>query len=272
MPVALYTTDQAHLSHVGWFDPERMRQFWRQRSAEAEASGIRHIRAVAEMAWALRKLPGTEEAPVFESSLNEVLPPSRLSVICQYGSSRFNAETVLAMILSHPYVVIGRSVFTNPFTVSHHMFPGRFQELRTDAVAALLPIWTFFLGQLGSVSEVAKAVCTSVPAFLDAEEVRVFLKGMAGPLKLNVTRDRVEPDDSSASIDNALRLHAMWPASSDRAGGAVYIGSTTLQATFDGVGHVAATRLGPFTGREASTFTVLSGRLSTVIGHLRSRE
>lgn len=266
----LLTTDDVHVEG-GLFDPERMRSFWRNRSAEAAAVGTQHVRAVAEMAWALRKLPGTEATPLFESSLNELLGQLSIAVLCQYGSSRFDAEIVLAMILSHPVVVIGTSVYSNPFYVEHDEFPRRFESLRADPTAALLPTWTHFLGQLSGLEEIARFVCTSLPGLVGAEEIWVSFDESEEPVTIDITRDRIEPGQLSAlsGVEGSLRLYAVWPKSGSIAGGSMSIGTPgkpgAMQVRFDGRGFVLAMRRDPFIAAQATTFATLANRLSTVL-------
>jgi len=203
-PVELFSTDEVHVSG-GYFDPERMRRFWAQQSTRIRAAGLRHLRAVAEMAWEMRGLPGSEHAPVFESSLNPLFSSLPASVLCQYGSAGFDRETVLAMVLSHPMVVIGDTVFSNPFHVGDEQFAERFEELRRDAGQALLPIWSHFVLRQRTAGAVGSFLCNSLPTLTGADRIVVALRGLP---PLSLSRDRVESADAGSQFTRGLRTAA----------------------------------------------------------------
>ncbi|MGH2405519.1 MAG: MEDS domain-containing protein, partial [bacterium] len=261
----------------GWFDPDRMRQFWSDRAAEAVSRRTRHVRAVAEMAWALRALPGTDEAPLFESSLNPHLRPLPMSVICQYGSTRFSAEILLAMVLSHPLIMIGETVHHNPFFVDHDRFPERFAAARTNLAGALVPIWMHFLARQGSVANLATFLCNSLPTLIAADRVWVALDGLPHPLALDVESDSIDPADSEVfrrkTLDRRGRLHTLWPSSDRVVGGAVQFGNLdylgALEVTYYGnAGRLLAARRGPFTNGDTARFASMASAVGRALASL----
>jgi len=269
-PFIRYSTDRVHVEG-GRFDPDRMRGFWSSRAAETAPSGAKHLRAVAEMAWALRALPGTDQAPAFESSLNPHLHSLPLSVICQYGSTKFSAEILLAMILSHPLVVIGDRVMTNPFSIDHEHFPERFAALRGDSQAALVPMWSHFLHELPSTTEVATFLCNSLPTLIGAERVWVTLHGMPEPLMLEVATDRVTATDLEPvrrlTLDRRGRLYGLWPGSERIAGGAVQFGMIeglgVLESTYyRDTGRIIVTRTDAFARPELARFATIASEVA----------
>lgn len=276
--IACYSTDDVHVSG-GWFDPDRMRRFWADRAVEAAARRTSHVRAVAEMAWALRELPGTDEAPVFESSLNPHLSPLPMSVICQYGSTRFSADILLAMILCHPLVMIGEVVYHNPYFVDHDHFSERFAALRSDPAGALLPIWMHFLERLDSMESLATFLCNSLPTLISADRVWVMLPGLAGPLALDVESDSVDAADPQTfrlkTLDRRGRLYTFWPSSHGLVGGAVQLGTLdyfgALEVAYHhNAGRLVVARRGPFAHRDTARFTSMAsavGRAIASFGH-----
>ena len=58
----------------GAFETQAMLDFWDRTLAAAMAVGYRFSRAVGEMTWATRKLPGVEELIGYEARLNRFLP------------------------------------------------------------------------------------------------------------------------------------------------------------------------------------------------------
>jgi hypothetical protein len=189
--VERFSTDRVHVEG-GVFDAERMRRFWLRQAGRAREAGFRQLRAVAEMVWEVRGLPGSSETPLFESSLNPLFSSLPASVICQYGSARFSRETLLAMVLAHPLVVIGETVFSNPFHVDHERFPEHFASLCADPGASLAPVWTHFLAAQPTLHALARFLCNSLPTLVSADCTLVALEGLPEPLGLEIERDRVE--------------------------------------------------------------------------------
>lgn len=271
--VTVFSTDQVHVEGR-YFDPERMRRFWVTRSGRTRADGFRHMRAVAEMAWEMRGLPGSDEAPEFESSLNPLFSSLPASVICQYGAAGFSARTVLAMILAHPLVVIGATVFSNPFHAGHNQFAERFEALRRDPVGALLPIWAHFLSAHVSLEALARYLCNSVPTLTAADGVWVALSGLPAALALEVARDEVEPADE-------VRWQRLRTASrqsrpiGDGSWGTVRAvevdGLGVLTACLDQDRHrIIATRNGWFSEPDQFRFVLLAWDVATALRRLPS--
>jgi len=266
-----YTTDGVHVRGAV-FLPGRMRAFWRDETLRRRDTGARHVRAVAEMTWALRGLPGTEELPVFESSLNPALTSLPLSVICQYGSSGFAPETVLAVVLSHPLVVIGEQVYPNPFYVPDDRFSERFARLRADPVSALVPVWTHFLHRQPSAEALAAFACNSLPTLLGATRVWVGLREVEATLALDVERDRLErvgPADLPV-LEQRGRLHALWPSIGRRPGGAVHSGTVgglaALEATLEEARARVVVARPHFGGGDVALFVTLGVTLAQALG------
>jgi hypothetical protein len=241
---SVFFTDDVHVAG-GVFDPDRMRRFWVDQAHKASESGARHLRAVAEMAWVLRGCPGTDKAPVFESSLNPHLQPLPLSVICQYGSSRFGADVLLAMVLSHPLITIGEMVFFNPFSVGHERFAAHYAALKVDPAAALVPAWAYFLSAQPSLRSMGMFLCNSLPTLITADRFVVVLQGLSSPLQLAVSEDRVVPIDgagehglSAASRGLPLRAEGEWGCVRN----GLVDGVAFMTASFaDGAGRIVAT-------------------------------
>jgi hypothetical protein len=266
--VALYTTDEVHVAGEH-FDPERMRRFWSAQAQEADRRGIRHVRAVAEMAWEMRGLPGCTVAPAFESSLNPLFSSLRASVICQYGSTRFSARTLLAMVLSHPKIVIGETVFANPFYVDHDRFEERLAALSRDAAEALLRVWTFFLLAQPSLDALGRYVCNSVPTLIAADSVVVALSGLPEVMALHVVRDGVEPADDNRRHRLRAAAHPSR-AVADGPWGAVRAaevdGLSLLTGSLDGERHtITAERAGAFSAQDELRFVAMAWDIAGAI-------
>jgi hypothetical protein len=269
---SVFFTDDVHIAG-GFFDPDRMRAFWVTQAQKASHSGARHLRAVAEMAWALRGCPGTGEAPVFESSLNRLLLPLPISVICQYGSTRFAPELLLAMVLSHPLVVIGEDVFFNPFSVSHDRFPSHYQALKANPVAALVPVWAYLLSALPTLATVGTFLCNSLPTLVAADRVLVTFQGLLSPVQLAVSDDRVDWSDGAlahqfAAASTRLALRAEGPWGRVRSGRGE--GMAIMTASFaDDAGRIIVTRDEAYSQQDELQFVMLAWHTAQAMSALR---
>jgi hypothetical protein len=224
------------------------------------------------MAWALRGLPGTEHAEVFESSLNPALSGLPISVICQYGSVRFPPRILLAMLLNHPMVVIGERVFSNPFYVEHDEFPARLERLGVDPIGALIPIWRHFLHRLPSSRELATFLCNSLPSLIPSTSVFVRTDGVE--CHFDTTLEALNDNGQAASPPGVFsRLFALWASSHGMLGGAVHVGTagaqTVLDATYEGRStRVTLVRTGSFSSGELMRFIGLASAVGSALAAL----
>lgn len=101
----------------GRFDPDLMIELLARSTAEARAAGFSALRASGEMTWALAGETGSERLIEYEAKLNRFLPGSDCLAICQYNRNRFSAEVIRDVIRTHPLVIVGRTVYRNPFFV-----------------------------------------------------------------------------------------------------------------------------------------------------------
>jgi hypothetical protein len=99
----------------GRFSTEAMLDFWERSVGGALASGYGFARAVGEMTWALRQMPGVEELVGYESRLNRYLPRYPQVVLCLYELDRFSGEVLVDVLKTHPKVLLGGMVLDNPY-------------------------------------------------------------------------------------------------------------------------------------------------------------
>jgi hypothetical protein len=102
----------------GYFDPEIMLDGLRRFGSETDASGYPGGRITGEMAWALRELPGSERLIEYEAKVNNVLPGTGLTAICQYDAARWDGGTILNVLRVHPMMVVRGHVLQNPYYMS----------------------------------------------------------------------------------------------------------------------------------------------------------
>ena len=99
----------------GGFSTEAMLDFWDGTIGGAMAGGFGFARAVGEMTWALRQLPGVEELVGYESRLNKFLPRYPQVILCLYALDSFSGEVLVDVLKTHPKVLIGGMVLDNPY-------------------------------------------------------------------------------------------------------------------------------------------------------------
>lgn len=75
----------------------------------------RHIRATAEMVWALEAVPGVEELMIYESRLNYFIEGKPWISICLYNINKFDGKTIMNVLRTHPYTISKGIITANPF-------------------------------------------------------------------------------------------------------------------------------------------------------------
>ena len=99
----------------GRFSINRMLDFWDVTVGGAVAGGFSFARAVGEMTWALRQMPGVEDLVRYESELNRFLPRYPQMILCLYDLERFNAEVLVDVLKTHPKVLLRGMILDNPY-------------------------------------------------------------------------------------------------------------------------------------------------------------
>jgi PAS domain S-box-containing protein len=122
--LAVLTKRETYLRD-GAFDPERMIAYLAESTAAARADGFAALRVTGEMTWALGDTIGADRLVEYEARLNDFLSGNECLAICQYHRSRFPAETIRDVILTHPLVIHGGGVLRNDHYLSPREFLGR---------------------------------------------------------------------------------------------------------------------------------------------------
>ena len=103
----------------GYFAIDRMIEFWDAAVGGAVlGDGFRFVRAVGEMTWALRDLPGVEHLLAYEARLNGFLPRYPQVILCLYDLEQFSDGQILLEIMrTHPKVLLSGQLLDNPWYV-----------------------------------------------------------------------------------------------------------------------------------------------------------
>src|SRR5580704_3109498 len=106
----------------GHFEPDRMIRFLADSLEPAIASGFSGLRVVGEMTWALGGDLGTGQLIEYEAKLNHFVHDHPVTVTCQYDHNRFSPEVILNVIRTHPIVIYGNFVCSNPYYIPPEEF------------------------------------------------------------------------------------------------------------------------------------------------------
>jgi hypothetical protein len=116
----------------GYFDQNRMLSLI-QEVLDAGRRAFPLTRLIAHMEWALTAHAGVADIVEYESRLNHVLPKYDDPVICTYDTSKFGGEMIVAMMRTHPVVIVGGAVHENPFYTPPDVF---LKQLKNNRVVA----------------------------------------------------------------------------------------------------------------------------------------
>lgn len=98
------TPEESYLAS-GCFDAEATMAGWRTESARARADGYRGLRAIGDMSWAARPVPGGERLPWYEAQVNRVFADGDAMAICLYDRRLFPETDLRRICWSHPTTV-----------------------------------------------------------------------------------------------------------------------------------------------------------------------
>ncbi len=99
----------------GVFSPWAMDEGLASFYQESQRNGPRNVRATAEMVWALEAIPGVEHLMAYESRLNYFIPGKPWISICLYDVSKFDGQTVMNVLRTHPFTISHGVITENPF-------------------------------------------------------------------------------------------------------------------------------------------------------------
>jgi hypothetical protein len=112
---------------TGAFRTDRMIEYWDEAVSSAlHEGGFSFVRAVGEMTWALRDVPGVDELVGYESRLNRYLPLHPQVILCLYDLERFSGDLIIDILKTHPRILVRGTVTENP----HYLEPEEFLATR----------------------------------------------------------------------------------------------------------------------------------------------
>jgi MEDS: MEthanogen/methylotroph, DcmR Sensory domain len=116
--LSAFSSEESYLLH-GRFAPDDMLGFWETVARKAFAThDYPVVRAVGEMTWALRDLPGVNQLVAYEAELNRQLLKYPQVLLCLYDLEQFtDGEVLIEILRTHPKVLISRMVLDNPWYI-----------------------------------------------------------------------------------------------------------------------------------------------------------
>jgi hypothetical protein len=101
----------------GVFDPWYMDGAVNAYFDYTQSEGKNNLRAVAEMAWALKAITGVEHLFAYESRLNYFVKDRTIISLCLYNISKISGEIVMNVLRTHPFTINGGVITANPFYI-----------------------------------------------------------------------------------------------------------------------------------------------------------
>ncbi len=100
---------------AGTFSKERMLRDLEGKLKEVAAGPFSGLRTCADMMWAHREMPQTQELLEYESEVNSLLDIYDATFLCIYDASKISGQVLLDVLGTHSHVVIGKEVKVNPY-------------------------------------------------------------------------------------------------------------------------------------------------------------
>jgi DcmR-like sensory protein len=102
----------------GEFTVSEMLDYWDTWAAASLAGGgFSAARIVGEMTWAVTEIIGPANLTSYESELNRFVPRYPQVMLCLYDLDRFRGDLIVAIMRTHPKVLMGSTVLENLYYV-----------------------------------------------------------------------------------------------------------------------------------------------------------
>jgi len=125
----LLTNTETYL-RGGRFDQDRMLEVFEQLASGSSKGGFPLSRICCRMDWAVEGRSHVDDLIEFESRVNDVWRRHDDAVICTYHLGKFGGDTVIDIMRTHPMIIIGGILQSNPFFVPPEEFLREVRERR----------------------------------------------------------------------------------------------------------------------------------------------
>lgn len=171
--LVILSATEAYTSE-GSFDPDRMISLLIEMTGKAVAEGYPSLRVTGEMTWALRGLPGSEKLIEYESKLNSFFPRYPCLAICQYDRWKFNPEVIKGVVMTHPLIVRGSSIYRNFYYIPPEDF-ANYQRAEREVQNLLNNLERERLAQERSRLFASVVEMSSQPLLISDPDRRIFM-------------------------------------------------------------------------------------------------
>jgi len=115
----------------GHFDQDRMLAAFEELAIDNRRR-FAMSRIVCRMDWAADGHTHVENLIEFESRVNEVWQRHDDAVICTYHLGQFGGDTIIDIVRTHPFVIVGGVLHRNPFFVPPEQFLPEYRARRAQ--------------------------------------------------------------------------------------------------------------------------------------------
>ncbi|MDB5389010.1 MAG: hypothetical protein JWM11_4656 [Planctomycetaceae bacterium] len=116
----------------GRFDQDRMLEVFEKLASGNDNGNYPLSRIVCQMDWVADGRPQIDDVVEFESRVNDIWRRNDDAVICVYDLAKFGGDTIIDIMRTHPMVIIGGILQTNPFYVPPEVFLREIRERRAS--------------------------------------------------------------------------------------------------------------------------------------------
>jgi hypothetical protein len=117
----ILTEDETYITG-GSFAKHRMAGMLKDLLEDAKTGPHPMVRALGEMSWVLRNLPGTDELAEYECLVNALCTEYGCTLACAYDVNKFNGRVLADAFATHSHIVLNGIIHENP----HYMPPEEF--------------------------------------------------------------------------------------------------------------------------------------------------
>jgi hypothetical protein len=124
----LRSWDEVHWRN-GAFEPGATASIFAGAREQARKQGFSHTRFVSQMGWAAQQAVNIHDLLAYEASANLFRSEGPAShVVCVYNLGEFDPSFVLDVMRTHPFVLVGGTLYQNPLFVAPEEFLEQLDE------------------------------------------------------------------------------------------------------------------------------------------------
>ncbi len=204
----------------GYFDPDFLISSYVVETEKAISQGCPGLRITFETDWALHYQVPAAQLLEYESRLNgKLFPRYPFLNICQYERAKFEPEVIKGLLLTHPRIIRGNRVYSNPYYVLPDKYANynkagmearywlenieRETKKETDAETGIL------FGKVFEESPLGIALSNPQFRFVKVNAAMCHMLGYSESELLNLSfKEITHPDNLQTDSENIRKLQA----------------------------------------------------------------